>query len=63
MCFFILFADGIWEKILHGIAVPFIFALLCNIGQYNMQHKTQENRSIKLISLSLIVTDYTISES
>ena len=39
---FIILDDSIWEKkIFHGIAQPFIYALVSNKGQYNMQHKTQ----------------------
>ena len=29
-------------NVIHGIAVPFICALLSHTGQYNMQNKTQQ---------------------
>ena len=48
---FIFLANGIpQKKILHGIAVPLIRALLSLTGQQNMQHKTlkavQVNKSL-----------------
>ena len=54
------------EKILHGISVPFICALLSNRDQYNCStNHSKLNRSIKVNifkTLDLMVNDYTIDD-
>ena len=54
------------EKILHGISVPFICALLSNIDQYNCStNHSKLNRLIKVNifkTLDLMVNDYTIDD-